>query len=178
MLSLEPYNQGSNPSLSFLRRYYLREKSQVLATLSRGLSLLVTRRNRGCTRSRASGRGSPADTLASLATEPTLSFPFDVRIGKPRAGGAKRSSEHGFASRWLLWCSARPRLATNFGQSRAAARYVTAVSQRAGMRRTLCSRLASGRTCRGPGAVGLTSPSGCTAATCARIRATAWCWSL
>lgn len=32
-------------------------------------------------------------------------------------------------------------------------------------------RLTSGRTCWGPGAVGLTSPCGCTAATCALIRA-------
>lgn len=175
MLGLKPYNQGSNPSLSFLCRYYPREKNQILATLSRDSSPLVTR---GCMRRRASRRVSPAATLASRATGPTLSFPSDVRVGKPRAGGAKRSSELGFASRWLLWCSARPRLVTNFGQSRAAARYVTAVSQRAGMRRTLCSQLASGRTCRGPGAVGLTSPRGCTAATCARIRASAWSRSL
>lgn len=52
-------------------------------------------------------------------------------------------------------CSARPRLPTNFGQSSAAAaaRYVTAVSQRAGMRRTLCSPLCE-RTCWDSGAAG------------------------
>lgn len=58
-----------------------------------------------------------------------------------------------------------------FWAKRLVARYVTAVSQRKGMWRTLCSRLTSGRTCWGPGAVGLTSPCGCTAATCALIRA-------
>lgn len=58
-----------------------------------------------------------------------------------------------------------------FWAKRPVARYVTAVSQRIGMWRTLCSRLTSGRTCWGPGAVDLTSPCGCTAATCALIRA-------
>lgn len=90
----------------------------------------------------------PASRGPRASPRRSLSCLFWEILGRGRAPPPPRPALPAAAQR-----SARPRSRPILGKAAAAARYVPAVSQRAGMRRTLCSPL-GGRTCWDRGAAG------------------------